>query len=487
MTRTTRPTRVLGLRARSVRGARKGITAMLAMLYLVIFSALAIGFYGAVTLASQVAANDERSTTARLATESGLQYVRYQLSQVKYPSNTEPGKIVEEVWKQLVAQTQGAPNLGGRPIIMSAGTIYFPLSSASDDYYIPLDAKGGEFRAMITDLGSTDYNEDGRPRRNVRKFKVKVVGRHHASKICRAVEMEYIGDFKFLNIFDFGVGVRGPISIGGSGGVFGPNSLEGSLLTTTTAANAISVSGNATVAGDLFMTNKNGGVSLSSGSSVGGTKGPDKYDHVHKGIDEPEFPVVDSSPFLPFATTVYTPGLTTYRNTIVPANTNPSFNGDTTIEGVMYVKYPNRLKFLAKAVIKGVIVVENGAKASPNNTIDFGGGIEAYGMDTLPDYSSFPEGMKKLRGSVLLAPGYAVTLRGTSGTIGGTMVADSFDLAGGSGGVVKGNMIGLGTTMGFNISGGGQVQRTRGDDIPSGTIFTFTVKPLINTYLEVTP
>jgi len=299
--------------------------------------------------------------------------------------------------------------------------------------------------------------------------------------------MDFIGDFKSLSIFDFGVGVRGPISINGSGGVFGPTSLEGSLLTTSKLATAVSVGGNATVAGDLFLTNLGSGVSLSSGSSIGGTSSPDKYLHVHKGVDEPEFPVVDSSPFLPFATSLYKPGLSVYRNTLVPAGTNPSFSGDTTIEGVMYVKYPNRLKFVSKAVIKGVIVVENGATPSPNNTIDFGGGIEAFGMDTLPDYSSFPEGMKKLRGSVLLAPGYAVTLRGSSGTIGGTMVADSFDLSGGSGGVVKGNMIGLGLTNGFTIGGGGSVQRTRGDEIPSGTIFTFTVKPLLDSYLEVAP
>ena len=153
--------------------ARRGTTAVLAMLYLVIFSALAIGFYSAVTTASQIAANDERSTAARLATESGLQYVRYQLSQVKYPSNIDPEKILEEVWMQLVIQTQGAANLGGRPITMSGGTIYFPLSSSTDDYYIPLDAKGGEFRATITDLGNTVYNKDGRPPRTVRLFKIR--------------------------------------------------------------------------------------------------------------------------------------------------------------------------------------------------------------------------------------------------------------------------------------------------------------------------
>src|SRR5437762_9478662 len=55
------------------RRRRRGVAALLAMLYLVIFSTLALGFYSAVTTAAQVAQNDERVMNAQVATESGLQ------------------------------------------------------------------------------------------------------------------------------------------------------------------------------------------------------------------------------------------------------------------------------------------------------------------------------------------------------------------------------------------------------------------------------
>src|SRR5687768_11871580 len=66
---------------------RRGITSLFAMLYMLIFSALAIGFYSAVTMAVQVAHNDERSHGAQMAAESGMQFMKYHLGRVKFPSN----------------------------------------------------------------------------------------------------------------------------------------------------------------------------------------------------------------------------------------------------------------------------------------------------------------------------------------------------------------------------------------------------------------
>ena len=43
---------------------RKGVASVLAMLYLIIFSTLAVGFYTAVTTSVQLAHNDERSMNA---------------------------------------------------------------------------------------------------------------------------------------------------------------------------------------------------------------------------------------------------------------------------------------------------------------------------------------------------------------------------------------------------------------------------------------
>ena len=151
-----------------------------------------------------------------------------------------------------------------------------------------------------------------------------------------------------------------------------------------------------------------------------------------------------------------------------------------------YIEYPNKLSFTSQVVIRGVVAAANGAPVSPNNQIKFGGGIEAYGVETLPDNSDFPPEMRKLKGSVLLAPGFLITLSGSSGAIGGTMVGDSFNLAGGSGGVVHGNLIGLGTAP-FTITGGGSIARTKSDEIPAGVIFNRTFQSVPKTYTEVHP
>jgi hypothetical protein len=248
----------------------------------------------------------------------------------------------------------------------------------------------------------------------------------------------------------------------------------------------VSVGGNATVAGKIYVVDPEANVALSQGASVGGTTTSDKWNNVKKGVEEPEYPTVDSTPFLKFATNPYNPANTTHRNVLVPPNTNPSFSSSTVIEGVMYVKHPNSLKFTAKTVIRGVIIVENGAIPGPQNAIEFAGGIEAYGMDTLPNNSEFPPEMKKLRGSVLLAPAHTVKFTGGSGTIGGTMLADGFAMSGNAGGVIKGNLIGVGKT-GFDISGGGRIERTRTEEVPEGFILTMTLKPQYNTYTEVKP
>ena len=58
------------------RPRRAGITSAMAMLYLTLFAVLSLGFYASVTTSVQVAKNDLRTNRARLAAESGVQFMR---------------------------------------------------------------------------------------------------------------------------------------------------------------------------------------------------------------------------------------------------------------------------------------------------------------------------------------------------------------------------------------------------------------------------
>src|SRR3954470_19711876 len=85
---------------RSNRSKRRGVSAVLAMLFLVLFSSLAVGFYAAVNTSVQIAHNETYGRRALLAAESGMEFIRYQLSNIAVPQGTKP----EDMW--TVACTQ---------------------------------------------------------------------------------------------------------------------------------------------------------------------------------------------------------------------------------------------------------------------------------------------------------------------------------------------------------------------------------------------
>src|ERR1051325_2477999 len=123
------------------------------------------------------------------------------------------------------------------------------------------------------------------------------------------------------------------------------------------------------VSGDISITNPNGNVTTSG--SVGGSSDSNdiQTNHVHKGVDEPEFPTVDTSMFIPYATNLYTPGKGTYSNIRIPPNTNPSFNGGAVLKGVIYIQQPNQVTFNGNASIQGVIVTDTDKQAGNLSTI----------------------------------------------------------------------------------------------------------------------
>src|SRR3954451_13739685 len=80
---------------------RRGLASMLAMLYLVLFSALALGFYAATTTSNEVVSNDKLIAGAQAAAESGMDFMRYQLSLVTIPSGTTATTLQSELYKDL--------------------------------------------------------------------------------------------------------------------------------------------------------------------------------------------------------------------------------------------------------------------------------------------------------------------------------------------------------------------------------------------------
>src|SRR6266480_2787395 len=131
--------------------ARRGMTAVLAMLHLTLMASLALGFYSATNTAVQVSQNEQKVERVRLAAESGLDFARFQLSRVSIPAKAQISTHFSLMGDQLAAKINGTGNINNGAIYVSADTIRVP---ADPNQFIKADDKGSEFQFTITDMGT---------------------------------------------------------------------------------------------------------------------------------------------------------------------------------------------------------------------------------------------------------------------------------------------------------------------------------------------
>src|SRR5207302_1030291 len=102
---------------------RKGLTSVIAMLFLCLLSTLAIGFYASTTISGQIAGNDRRANDAQIALESGVAFAKYELVALNLPYGTTPANLMTNVVKQLGFHLNSTTNMGGSVVTNAAGTV----------------------------------------------------------------------------------------------------------------------------------------------------------------------------------------------------------------------------------------------------------------------------------------------------------------------------------------------------------------------------
>src|SRR5688572_32572596 len=102
---------------------------MLAMLFLVLFGVLAIGFYSTITTAQQVAGSELRVVQSLAAAESGMELVRYNLALVRVRGDKSGAAMMDELFADLQSLLNGSSNLAGATISKSGNTISIPSGS----------------------------------------------------------------------------------------------------------------------------------------------------------------------------------------------------------------------------------------------------------------------------------------------------------------------------------------------------------------------
>ena len=385
----------------------------MAMLFMVIFSTLALGFYASTTMSVQVARNDQRTAKALLAAESGVQFMRYHLANVTIPPNS-PNPLAD-LCSNLQTSLNGSMNLGSNHVSLVGNTIYIPVETGGYISTNTTDASG--FTACITDHGGN--------------IVCTVTGRSGLSASAvsdKAVSLDFTRQAITTSVFNYAVASKGQVTVskGTLGGVTGvsPNSIA-TLMSAKGSNPAFSISGG-TIGGDINVTAS--GLASVTGGSVGGSSNVTDIlaNHTHV-VADPTFPVFDTTVFAQYATNAYG-GATggTLTNVIIPPNTNPKFTGNTTIQGILYIQSPNTVTFRGNTTLQGFIVFENAGTTS-NNVISMSGN---FSEGTLPAGSQF-DALRTTTGIAILAPTTTLTMSGsTDSQVRGNMILGTFENGG---------------------------------------------------------
>src|SRR6476660_6024512 len=83
---------------------RRAVTSVIAMMYLVLFACMAVGFYSASGTAVEVSQNEQEQVKALGAAESGMDFLRFQVGTVIIPPSSTGATMMNTVYTQLASQ-----------------------------------------------------------------------------------------------------------------------------------------------------------------------------------------------------------------------------------------------------------------------------------------------------------------------------------------------------------------------------------------------
>lgn len=402
---------------------------IIVLIFITIFSTLAVGMFRMSSNNVIVANNVHRANEARVAAESGLETVRYWVSQVEIPGMTDENLRFSTMQDQLVNYLESSS---------------YPVSSTTDlltfgsaDNPISLNSNQ-TFYAQLTPAGTSGFN-------------VQITGQ--TGSITRTIYAGFTYGVREDNVFDYGVATRGPLSLQGNILLDGVNiAVESDVyIESLNYDNALDIIGNSQIAGDVKIVNPDGTVTLQGGQAgIGGETGTEAIDnHVEIGAPETEFPYPNTDYFEQYATGITIDSSTdegtfaadgVYENITIAAGTNPHFSGDVQLNGIIFIESPNVVTFSGNVDITGIIVGDGDVTDnSGTNQINITGNISSSSVSELPvdQFGSLTEET----GTFMMAPGFSVSFGGSFGTLNGAIAANGVEFFGNAGGTIGGSIL----------------------------------------------
>jgi len=403
----------------------RGFALIISMIFVLVFSALAVSMATMSGTNVQVAENLRKANRARACAESGFDVIRFWLSQVAISGTTSP----DQRFNQIADALQGELTANS---ITNVTTSY--SSSAISIPSVTLDsASASSFSAAITPL-------------DTETLQIDVTGVYGST--TKTIRARYNLSERANNVFDFGVATRGPLTTKGNITIAGVNVAveSNAYIESLNSFLALTMIGNSHIAGTVKIVNPVAGTDIGANAGVGGATGADAMKHIEIGAPAVEFPEMVPAVFYSYATNVLTPSVdlkkpVTLTNILIPAGMNPKFSNEATLNGVVLIESPNVVEFTGGVIITGVIVT-NGSPTddSGTNQLIFRGHVANRSVALLPEESQFA-GLQSQTGTFIIAPGFSVSFGGTMDTLGGAIAANGVEFFGDAGGKIRGSVI----------------------------------------------
>ncbi len=410
------------VKKKSVRLNHRGAVLIISMIFVLIFSALAVSMATMSSTNIQLASNQHKVGCAIASTESGLETMRYWLNRVEFPSSTSQADYFGTIVGTL--QTDLSANSITNVTVYNDGTIP-PVALDS--------ATGQAFEGeILIDANNTDI------------LQVYATG---GNDITRTIRVQYdIQPYKYP-IFDFGLATKGPVHFLGNPTVNGVNSnSEADIFIESSNNNlAMLVTGNSNFDGDISVSNSIANVALMGAVQIAGDTGQTAIDnHINIGADPPQFPVPDTQHFQQYATgsvidsSIDLTNSMTLTNATIAAGTDPNFLGNIIIEGILYIEQPNIVTFNGNVDSRGMIVAEGDPNfAGANNSISFLGN---FATNPVPAGVQF-DAIRQEEGSSILAPAFSVAFAGNFSALSGVLAVSGAHFSGNVNAMIEGTIL----------------------------------------------
>jgi len=414
----------MALTKKTVSLNHRGAVLIISMIFLLIFTALAVSMANLSGTNVQLAYNQHKLNSALSSAQSGLEVMQYWLTRVKIPNSTVPSNYLSTIVNTL-QNDLAANSISNISTSYDGSTITVPsvlLASVRDM----------RFEAAIRQL-----NDD--------TLQMDVTGTN--GQITRTIRVNYNIKPYRNPIFDYGIATKGPLKMQGNPNVDGLNqSVEADVYIESKNNNdALLMKGNSAIAGDVSIANPNANPSVSNSSSIGGETGQDAIDnHIIIPAYYTDFPIPNPGAFENYVENTFEPATDTttnltLENIIIPADTNPHFSGHVILKGIVFVESPNIVEFTGNADITGIII-GNGDLNYPDeeNQLIFRGNVDSRSVSELD--AAFGD-IREETGTFLLAPGFSASFGGSFETLNGVIAASGIEFFGNAGGTVNGSVI----------------------------------------------